>query len=138
MKTCTKCGQSKSLEDFYLEPKGILGRKSQCKACCIAYISNKTKENRQPHNDTRMLRRYGITKARYNEMVEEQEGLCFLCREPPGKKALAVDHDHSCCPGKISCGKCVRRLLCTKCNVALGLIHEKELTLLNMLDYIKL
>src|SRR4029077_2130187 len=33
---------------------------------------------------------------------------------------LAVDHDHNCCPGAHSCGKCIRGILCGTCNSALG------------------
>ena len=31
-----------------------------------------------------------------------------------------MDHYHKCCPGKTSCGKCVRGLLCGNCNTILG------------------
>jgi hypothetical protein len=33
---------------------------------------------------------------------------------------LHVDHDHRCCPGSVSCGKCVRGLVCAPCNIAVG------------------
>lgn len=37
---------------------------------------------------------------------------------------LVVDHDHSCCPGEKSCGRCVRGLLCSQCNAAAGMLGE--------------
>lgn len=41
---------------------------------------------------------------------------------------LVVDHDHNCCTAptlqKPACGACVRGLLCSGCNVALGRIEN--------------
>lgn len=63
-------------------------------------------------------------------MLTAQDGVCGFCGKPEttvqnGKiVALAVDHDHSCCPGKQSCGRCVRGLLCHLCNLAIGKTEE--------------
>jgi hypothetical protein len=39
---------------------------------------------------------------------------------------ICVDHDHACCPDSMkSCGKCVRGLLCSGCNRALGIVERK-------------
>jgi Recombination endonuclease VII len=53
---------------------------------------------------------------------------CKICAYKPQeshsrKKYLEVDHDHSCCPGPYSCGRCVRGLLCHHHN---QLIREIE------------
>ncbi|MFD9893342.1 endonuclease VII domain-containing protein [Amycolatopsis sp. NPDC059027] len=63
-------------------------------------------------------RTYSITEAQYQALYEAQGGVCALCRRAKGtgRKRLAVDHDHKCCPGPVSCGECVRGLLCTSCN----------------------
>lgn len=70
--------------------------------------------------------KYGITIEQYNAMLRKQKGLCAACDRPPGgcREFLAVDHDHSCCPGERSCGKCVRALLHVECNAAIGLVKE--------------
>ena len=40
---------------------------------------------------------------------------------------MAVDHDHRCCPGSHSrCGRCIRALLCNRCNAAIGLLEESS------------
>lgn len=70
------------------------------------------------------LRPYGLTPGRYAELLAAQGGGCAICGSPdPGlshAKRLAVDHNHSCCPGGGSCGRCVRGLLCVPCNTILG------------------
>lgn len=62
------------------------------------------------------LVKYGLTPEQYDEMLAEQNNVCFLCKRPPhGRyhKFLAVDHIHD---ETLQ----VRRLLCMSCNKALG------------------
>jgi hypothetical protein len=70
----------------------------------------------------RMLSRFKID---WDAMWETQKGLCACCgkpmlREGREKASAVVDHDHTCCPGKKSCGRCVRGLIHWSCNVLLG------------------
>jgi hypothetical protein len=59
---------------------------------------------------------YGISVADYEEMRQKQGGRCKICKRPPKKFKLAVDHCHK--TGK------VRGLLCASCNRALGIIEN--------------
>jgi hypothetical protein len=60
---------------------------------------------------------YGLPDGFYEALYEAQGGRCAWCNLAMGKaKRLAVDHDHACCPGSTSCGKCARGLLCGPCN----------------------
>lgn len=74
--------------------------------------------------------KFNITLDQYQEMLEAQGGVCAICKQPESVqkdgsvRALAVDHDHSCCPGDRSCGRCVRALLCNLCNHAVGIIER--------------
>jgi hypothetical protein len=77
-------------------------------------------------------------------MFNKQQGLCAACHHPEtgltslGRpRLLSVDHDHACCPGKKSCGKCIRGLLCRRCNVTLGWVEDTPDLLLNLVDYLK-
>jgi|SRR5665213_3065796 len=65
---------------------------------------------------------YNITSEDYNKMLLMQEYRCALCMKHQDelKLALGIDHNHDCCPGDKSCGKCIRGLLCNPCNVDLG------------------
>ena len=70
-------------------------------------------------------RQYGITIEDYNNLLDQQNNRCAICRgENEDGKALSIDHDHSCCKGKNSCGKCIRQLLCSHCNLILGLAKD--------------
>lgn len=73
------------------------------------------------------LTRYGLTQQQFDWLLEVQQNACAMGGEPFTENSqIFVDHDHACCPGeKMSCGKCVRGLLCLSCNTALGQIERK-------------
>jgi hypothetical protein len=77
---------------------------------------------------------YNLSPEEYQALTERYNGMCWMCRK---RKGRAVDHDHGCCPGKTSCGKCVRGFLCTICNVFLGRIGDSIQILINGIDYLR-
>lgn len=81
--------------------------------------------------------RYGMTNDRYAEMLAAQGGGCAICGEPPTSRLLHVDHDHSCCSGETSCGKCVRGLLCRGCNQALGHMQDDPARIRRAAEYLE-
>lgn len=67
------------------------------------------------------LKSYGLTIAEYRAMVERQNGVCAICHGATvdrRKQRLEIDHDHT--TGR------VRGLLCSACNVAIGLLRERQ------------
>ncbi|MFJ6281387.1 endonuclease domain-containing protein [Arthrobacter subterraneus] len=63
---------------------------------------------------------------------------CRICRLPfgDGVTRLSIDHDHACCPGDYSCGKCIRGLLCPNCNRGLGLFKDDAALLQSASSYL--
>jgi len=52
---------------------------------------------------------------------------CGICGYGAGRTAkLCIDHDHACCPGRRSCGECVRGILCDYHNTLVGHLEAKE------------
>jgi hypothetical protein len=47
-----------------------------------------------------------------------------------------VDHDHGCCPGQVSCGKCVRGIICNDCNTKAGAIEANPERYQAVLNYL--
>lgn len=96
--------------------------------------------NRQKVSEKKRLKHYGISPEEYNVMVESNNGICPLCQRPPsgsGTSLWAIDHDHGCCSGTATCGKCVRGLICHNCNKTLGLVGDSVETLLAMVEYLR-
>lgn len=95
------------------------------------------------HRECSKSFRHGITIGQAERLLAGQGGRCAICPRPilldsPGNRTnvACVDHDHRCCPGNASCGKCVRGLLCTSCNTALGLFRDDVAILKSAVAYL--
>ena len=82
---------------------------------------------------------YSIDEMRYTDLWQVQQGRCAGCGvDLTGlSKSPHIDHDHRCCPGKKSCGGCVRGLLCERCNLTLGKVVDDPVVLRRLADYIE-
>lgn len=116
-KRCARCEIVKSVESFYRNGRTSDGRQSWCKDCQKSKRSSLDKWNRGYSAWKAQLRKsFDMTPEDYFEMLESQNGVCWICEKEDGDRRLAVDHDHE--TGEI------RGLLCRNCNVGLG--HFKD------------
>ena len=94
------------------------GRGGYCKLCAKEYHRLRYISNPDYDRNANLRSKYGLSRADYDEMVEEQNGVCAICASPPiGRfKYLSVDHDHV--------HGYNRGLLCSTCNLGIG--HFKE------------
>lgn len=155
-KTCTACGKTKPLEEFYQQKRALDGHQTICKDCsslryATYYAENKTLVNERSKRNMQKKRdedkdynarhslwgKFGLTLEEYDARLAAQGGVCVICGKPPGKKRLHVDHDRDCCPGDRTCGKCVRDLLCSGCNNGTG-ITDNAFLLRRKADYLEL
>lgn len=86
----------------------------------------------------RRYAKYGVSPEAFETVLSGQGGGCGVCglTESDSGHALVVDHDHSCCPGQRSCGRCVRGILCRSCNVGLGMMRDDPDLLLRAATYL--
>jgi hypothetical protein len=79
---------------------------------------------RSSRYDRRRAKRHGLTEIQLSELLKSQGGTCAIAgcdrMDDGAGRSLHIDHDHDCCPGAYSCGKCVRGLLCGQHNVGIG------------------
>ena len=74
--------------------------------------------------------RLGATPEQVDFLMELQDGRCMICRNPPGKRGLALDHNHKT--------QQIRALLCAQCNMGLGNFKENPELLLMAHAYLEL
>ena len=106
------------------------GGTKYCSSVCRerARVARDPEEARERFRRNAIARRYGVTVEWYDQAVKDQKGVCAICGDPPGKRALAVDHDHDT--------GMVRQLLCGRCNQALGLFREDAELLREAISYL--
>jgi len=132
-KLCCTCKQFLLEDEFAPLDKSADGLQHQCQLCINLY-------------------RYGLNRNGIEALMMSQDGCCANpnCRvilqirsggrdQPRRNKNVSVacvDHDHNCCPGASSCGKCVRGLLCWHCNAAAGLLGDAPDKISGLAEYL--
>jgi hypothetical protein len=81
-------------------------------------------------------RKYGLSNDSFQAMIEKQGNCCAICKQV-FTRTPHIDHDHSCCPGAKTCGKCIRGLLCHKCNTGLGNLRDSVDVLKSAIEYLQ-
>lgn len=128
---CNRCGKKRDGS-----------HRNYCRVCYRKYSSNWAKNNpekvRAKNRKNDLKRTYNINPEQWNDLLAKQNNRCAICNKTEENvRRFHVDHDHACCPGNTSCGKCVRALLCAKCNVALGMVNDNSETLRAMISYLE-
>lgn len=116
-KRCRGCRVVKSPEEYMTNPRLAQGLHSYCRPCEASRMRDwrakdpegAARKERERH----LIRTYGITVDRFDEMLDGQGGGCGICStEPtPGGRAFAVDHNHET--------GATRGILCSVCNSSL-------------------
>lgn len=125
-KQCRTCGGMFENKEFHRIKKNKVIIDSYCLAC------------RDKYSFKRNVEKMGLSIEAYESMMAAQNNLCYICKRPEKTgRRLSIDHDHNCCPSGRSCGKCVRGLICLKCNTALGAVNDDPQILLSMISYLQ-
>lgn len=136
-KVCPRCRKSLPRSEFEIRWNGHTD--SYCAPCERAYNAERQRQYVRAHPELRTriqrcnrrvkLKRFGLSLEQYEAMVEQQNGLCAICMQPPRNgRALDVDHCHK--------SQRVRGLLCSPCNLMIGLVAESVEHLAAMVAYL--
>lgn len=122
----------KNNENFYFTGKpckqGHISKRYLKGGICLECSKTIFKERRKGKERQYSLAKYGLKPEEYDAMFLKQNGLCAICKNPEVNidhntkiiRALAVDHCHNT--------EKIRKLLCSNCNMGIGLFkHKSEL-----------
>ena len=78
----------------------------------------------------RLLAQYGLTEQSFADLLYEQGYVCAICRSAEwGRRGPHIDHDHTTDK--------VRGLLCSICNLAIGMLGDDAPSLFRAFDYLR-
>lgn len=140
VKKCIKCGVEKPVAEFNKDKNKKDGLDPRCKICAKAAANawNKANPDKVRANSKKQrYTRHGLTEQQWLSFLEKHHKKCDVCDYAPEQPSnLCLDHDHKCCPGEYSCGKCIRGLLCSSCNTALGMLKDDPVRIKKLIKYL--
>lgn len=142
MKVCGRCKSEKPLSAFWVDQRRG-SPKSYCKECNRVaarnwrkskpgYESERYQATKSETRERHLLRKYNVSLADYEAMLNNQGGRCAICLAPESEQFKGVFHvDHCHATGA------VRGLLCRGCNHMLGVVGDNPATLMRAIAYLK-
>ncbi len=134
LRTCTKCGVEKSLDQFHKQKRCPLGHRPECKECCNA--RNKLYYKRNREEIIQWARAYNKTDHRrfysrnYRAATRPRPMFCECCgNHGAEKRGIVFDHDHST--------GLFRGWLCNRCNRVLGMCGDNPVLLRLLANYLE-
>lgn len=131
-KFCWRCKAVKPCSEFSRDTDRYDSLSSVCRICAREQAKKywvHTGMERARWEDIR--KNFGLSRTEYEALWNAQRGCCAICLRHQNEfpRYLAVDHDHQT--------NTIRGLLCSSCNVAIGLLGEDTTRLLNAIKYLK-
>lgn len=120
---CSKCREWKAPSEFNKNKKQLSGLNYCCKIC-----------NREDNRKYNLPAKYGISAARYAEMLLEQGNKCACCgiqfnTDDKKSNRPCVDHNHATNE--------VRNILCGRCNLAAGNVGDSSARAKQLAEYLE-
>lgn len=86
--------------------------------------------NKEKHREYTLLRKYGLTLSAHATLLAGQGGSCAVCRGTDwGQIGPVVDHCHTTLR--------VRGILCSPCNIAIGLLKDDPRVACAVVSYLE-
>ena len=151
-KKCSRCKETKPIEEFSKNRNNKSGYESECKSCrkerhkntyVTARVNKKLTEEekanyyknyvrkdyvKEKQRNSIRFRKYGVTTEQYTQMLINQSNKCGICLNTfSNSKDTHIDHDHET--------GIVRGLLCRSCNTGFGMFRENITVLNNAIKY---
>lgn len=141
-KECATCEKWLTEEEFGFSSRSLDNLRRECKVCRAADARRRgANKSRGEKRESWLRRRYGVTPEWFDRTFESQKESCACCgTSNPGPRGWQLDHDHSCCNSvgaETICGKCLRGILCSRCNLTLGVVNDSVELLQKMQDYLR-
>lgn len=96
--------------------------KPEVKARRKAYLATRREKDKAWNKSYKLKLNYGLTLAQRDAMLTSQGNVCMICDSPdPRGNGWCVDHCHKT--------RAIRSILCSPCNMLIGLAKESALIL---------
>ena len=85
-------------------------------------------------------KKFGLSPEAFAAILAAQDGCCAGCGKPlvfGTRQQVHVDHDHTCCPGKKTCGRCIRCVLCGACNIGIARFDHDPARMRRVADWLE-
>lgn len=118
IKTCPRCKQTKSMDDFATDNSKRDGCKSYCRDCSKLYIKSYEQKHPMVYRRSYYKRKYNMTLKQVEELIRQQKGCCYLCDNALPDTTLYQHLEHNKETNQIY------GIACHHCNVGISMFNH--------------